>query len=242
MSFKSHLADQLSSKSEKLGELLLKHTSLSDNQLQEALSIQQQEGGLLGEILLQKNFIHPHDIIKILCKQHNITYRQDVRVEDIDPAVVKDIPINYAKRHEILPIIETDFSVTVAVSDPFRSEALNDLQVFFNKPIEVVVSTPLKIQESINRIYEKANKNLVDSIEDEFEENLDLDGPIDILDASADEAPVIRFVNSIIFRAVKERASDIHIEPFEKETLFRFRINGVMKEVLRQPKKNPCRR
>jgi general secretion pathway protein E len=66
---------------------------------------------------------------------------------------------------------------------------------------------------------------------------LDLDGPIDILDASADEAPVIRFVNSIIFRAVKESASDIHIEPYEKEVIYRFRINRVMTEILRQPKK-----
>src|SRR5690606_17973788 len=85
---------------------------------------------------------------------------------------------------------------------------------------------------------EKASRNLVNSIEDEeFEENLDLEGPIDILDASEDDAPVIRFVNSIIFRAVKERASDIHIEPYERETVYRFRINGVMTEILRQPKK-----
>ena len=74
-------------------------------------------------------------------------------------------------------------------------------------------------------------------IEDEFEDNLDLDGPIDILDAGADEAPVIRFVNSIVFRAVKEKASDIHIEPYEKEVIYRFRINGVMTEILRQPKR-----
>ena len=82
------------------------------------------------------------------------------------------------------------------------------------------------------------HKNLIDNIEDEFEENLDLDGPIDILDATADEAPVIRFVNSIIFRAVKEKASDIHIEPYEKEVVYRFRINRVMTEILRQPKKS----
>ena len=93
----------------------------------------------------------------------------------------------------------------------------------------------MKIQEAINRIYEKANKNVVDSLESEFDENLDLEGPIDILDAGADEAPVIRFVNSIIFRAVKEKASDIHIEPYEKESIYRFRINRIMSEILRQP-------
>jgi general secretion pathway protein E len=110
--------------------------------------------------------------------------------------------------------------------------------MIFKKEIKIVCTTPIRLQDAINRIYEKANRNLVDSIEDEdFEENLDLDGPIDILDSTSDEAPVIRFVNSIIFRAVKERASDIHIEPYERETVYRFRINGVMTEILRQPKR-----
>ncbi|MCY4524414.1 MAG: ATPase, T2SS/T4P/T4SS family, partial [Halobacteriovoraceae bacterium] len=99
----------------------------------------------------------------------------------------------------------------------------------------IMVCPPLKIQDAINRVYEKANKNIVDSLESEFDETLDLEGPIDILDAGADEAPVIRFVNSIIFRAVKEKASDIHIEPYEKESTYRFRINRIMTEVLRQP-------
>src|SRR3989344_5868539 len=110
--------------------------------------------------------------------------------------------------------------------------------MIFNKEIKIICTTPLRIQDAINRVYEKANRNIVDSIEDEeFEENLDLEGPIDILDATADEAPVIRFVNSVIFRAVKDRASDIHIEPYERETVYRFRMNGVMTEILRQPKK-----
>jgi general secretion pathway protein E len=110
--------------------------------------------------------------------------------------------------------------------------------MIFKKEINIICTTPLRIQDAINRVYEKANRNIVDSIEDEsFDENIDLDGPIDILDATADEAPVIRFVNSVMFRAVKERASDIHIEPYDRETVYRFRINGVMTEILRQPKK-----
>jgi general secretion pathway protein E len=131
--------------------------------------------------------------------------------------------------------LETEISVTVAISDPFNFDVINDLQEIFKKEILIAVAPPMRIQDAINRVYEKANRNLVDTIEDEFEEALDLDGPIDILDAGADEAPVIRFVNSLIFRAVKERASDIHIEPFEKETVYRFRINRVMTEVMRQP-------
>ncbi|MEE2671556.1 MAG: type II secretion system ATPase GspE [Bdellovibrionota bacterium] len=221
----------------RIGELLLKHTSLSQDQLDEALGLQKESGELLGSILLKKNYIHPHDIIKVLCHQIDIPYLPEINVEEIDPSYVADISINYAKQHEVLPILVSNYSVTLAMSDPFDFNAVNDMSGIFKKKVDIVVSTPLKIQDAINRVYEKANSNLVDSIEDEFEENLDLDGPIDILDASADEAPVIRFVNSIIFRAVKERASDIHIEPYEKDVVYRFRVNRVMKEILRQPKK-----
>ena len=237
MKVADHLLKKVETSKKRIGELLLQYTSLTEKQLEEALAIQKEENKLLGEILLSKNFIHPHDITKVLCHQIEIPYLTELKVEEIDPNIVKDISINYAKHHEILPVLATEYSVTVAMSDPFNFNVVNDLTGIFKKEINIVVTTPLKVQDAINRVYEKANRNLVDSIEDEFEENLDLDGPIDILDASADEAPVIRFVNSIIFRAVKERASDIHIEPYEKEVIYRFRINRVMTEILRQPKK-----
>lgn len=238
MNLTNEVLDSVEQSKEKIGELLIKHTSLTRAQLEESLEQQRIEGGLLGDILLRRNFIHPHDLIKIVCLQIGIPYQTDIKVEDIDPNLVKDLSINYAKHHEILPCMETDFSVTVIMSNPFNFNVVNDLHMIFKKEIKIVCTTPLKIQDAINKVYEKANRNLVDSIEDEeFEENLDLEGPIDILDATEDEAPVIRFVNSIIFRAVKERASDIHIEPYERETVYRFRINGVMTEILRQPKK-----
>jgi general secretion pathway protein E len=238
MNLSNEVLDSVEQSKEKIGELLVKHTALTRNQLDDALETQRLEGGLLGDILLQKNYIHPHDLIKIVCHQIGIPYQVEIKVDEIDPNVVKDLSINYAKHHEVLPCMETDFSVTVLMSNPFNYNVVNDLHMIFKKEIKIVCTTPLRIQDAINRVYEKANRNLVDSIEDEeFEENLDLEGPIDILDATADEAPVIRFVNSIIFRAVKERASDIHIEPYDRETVYRFRINGVMTEVLRQPKK-----
>ncbi|MBL6989340.1 MAG: type II secretion system ATPase GspE [Bacteriovoracaceae bacterium] len=221
----------------KIGQLFLEHTSLTKAQLAEALEIQSESGLLLGEILLKKNYIHPHDITRVICQQINITYINEIKVDDIDPNITIDLPINYAKFHEVIPILETDYSVSVVISDPFNEDALNDLHEIFHKDIKLLVSSPLRIQDAINRVYEKANRNIVSTLEDEFDENLDLAGPIDILDAGADEAPVIRFVNSIIFRAVKERASDIHIEPYDKETIYRFRINGVMEEILRQPLK-----
>ena len=238
MNFSPEVLENVEQSKEKIGELLIKYTSLTRAQLDEALEAQRTEGGLLGDILLSRNYIHPHDLIKIVCHQIGIPYQVDIKVDDIDANVVKDLSINYAKNHEVLPCMETDFSVTVLMSNPFNFNVINDLHMIYKKEIKIICTTPLRIQDAINRVYEKANRNLVDSIEnEEFEETMDLEGPIDILDSAADEAPVIRFVNSIIFRAVKERASDIHIEPYERETVYRFRINGVMTEILRQPKK-----
>ncbi len=229
------MLEKVEGQKEKIGQLLLKHTSLTGDQLEEALEIQQESGLLLGEILLKKNYIHPHDIIKVICHQVDIPYMTDFKLEEIDPNLTLNISINYAKNHEVLPILETEYTITLLVTDPFNFDAINDVQEIFKKEVKLVVSSPLKVQDAINRVYERANRNVVDSIEGDFDENLDLDGPIDILEAGADEAPVIRFVNSIIFRAIKERASDIHIEPYEKEVVYRFRVNRVMREILRQP-------
>ena len=220
---------------EKIGQLLLKYTSLTPEQLAEALEIQRESGGLIGDILLKKNFIQSQDITRMICHQMGIPYLTDIKIDEIDPQVTREIPINYAKTHEVLPIMETDYSISLAMATPFNVNAVNDIQNIFKKQIQIMVCSSLKVQEAINRVYEKANRNLVDTLESEFEESLDLEGPIDILDAGADEAPVIRFVNTIIFRAVKERASDIHIEPYEKESVYRFRINRIMNEILRQP-------
>ncbi len=238
MSSQTEVSQNVERSKEKIGELLIKHSSLTRAQLEESLETQKAEGGLLGDILLRKGYVHQNDLIKIVCLQIGIPYIAEVKVEELDPNLVKDLSINYAKHHEVLPSHESDTAVTVLVSNPFNFNTINDLHTIFKKEIKILVTTSTRIQDAINKVYEKANRNIVDSIEDEeFEENLDLEGPIDILDATADEAPVIRFVNSIIFRAVKERASDIHIEPYDRETVYRFRINGVMTEILRQPKK-----
>ncbi|MCY4643340.1 MAG: type II secretion system ATPase GspE [Bacteriovoracales bacterium] len=231
--------DKLSNKgqrrNQKIGELLVEYTSLSQEQLDEALRIQEDSGMPVGQILIKKNYLHPHDITKILCLQIGITYLEEINVDEINPLIAQGISINYAKHHNILPIYESPAHVTVAVADPFKSEIFKDIHNIFQKEVIIVCTSPLKLQDAINRVYERGKGDVVDSIEDEFEDGLELDGPIDILDAGADEAPVIRFVNSIIFRAVKEKSSDIHVEPYEKDVIYRFRINGVMKEILRQP-------
>lgn len=226
----------------KLGELLLKHTSLTQEQLDEALKIQGKDGGLLGDILIRKNMILPHEIMRALCLQIGIEFVEDLKANEIDPKILSDIPINYAKAKEVLPITKEQTPkgevLVVAVSDPFNETIADDLQVLTGKSVKFVVSTSMRIQDAINRVYERNTANLVEKIEGEFdEETYDLEGPIDILEATEDDAPVIKFVNSLIFRAVKEKASDIHIEPFEKEFVVRYRVDGVLYDIIRQPKR-----
>ncbi len=226
---------------ERLGEILLKYTSLTRAQLDEALKIQQKEGGMLGEILIRKNLILPHEVMRALCMQLGMRFVEDLRPNEIDPKLVNDIPINYAKTKEVLPLAREQGprgeNLLIAVSDPFNESIIDDLQVLTGIPVKIAVSTSMRIQDAINRVYERNTANLVEKIEDEFEDTYDLEGPIDILEATEDDAPVIKFVNSLLFRAVKEKASDIHIEPFEKEFVVRFRIDGVLYDIIRQPKK-----
>ncbi len=225
----------------RLGQILLKHTSLQDGQLEEALRIQEKEGGLLGDILIRRNMIMPHEIMRALCIQLGIPFVEDLKPSDIDPKIVSGIPINYCKAKEVIPMTKemtpSGERLVVCVADPFNESIIDDLQVLTGMPIRVCVSTSMRVQDAINRVYERNTDNMVGEIEGEFEEAMDLEGPIDILEGTEDDAPVIKFVNSLLFRAVKENASDIHIEPFEKEFVTRFRVDGVLYDVIRQPKR-----
>lgn len=225
----------------KIGQILVKYTTLTEEQLAEALAIQGREGGLLGEILIKRKVIMAHEIMRALCIQIGMKFLDDLKVNDIDPKLVALIPINYAKNKDLIPIAREETPIgprlVVAVSDPFNETIADDLQALTGEKVKLVVSTTLKIQDAINRVYEKNAASLVQKIEGDFEEQYDLEGPIDILEATEDDAPVIKFVNSLLFRAVKEKASDIHIEPFEKEFVVRFRVDGVLNDVIRQPKR-----
>ena len=207
-------------------------------QLQECVQIQEEEGGRLGDILLRKKYVLPHEIMRALCAQIDLPYVEDLKANEIDPKLVDKIPINYARTREVLPIERTDTHLTVAMSDPFNLESIEDIRILFGCPnIRTVVSSSNRLQDAINRVYERNTSNMIQDIENEDEDTYDLEGPIDILDATEDEAPVIRFVNSVIFRAVKEKASDIHVEPYDKEVAIRFRVDGIMHDILHQPKK-----
>lgn len=191
----------------------------------------------IGEALSTRNFASADELLSELCKELGLDFIKDIPANDILLDLVRDISINYAKQNAILPFKEDQTSVTILTSNPVNMRAMDDLRVLFGKRIKPLITTHAKLQDAINRVFEKATASLqgLDGID---EEEVDLDDDIiDLLEAGDDDAPVIKLVNSLLFRAVKEKASDIHIEPYEKDMVVRFRIDGVLFDIFKPPKR-----
>ena len=234
----SQIAKQALRQETKIGQILLTQTSLTENQLKEALEIQKEKGGKIGEILIQKKFLQPHEILVALSLQLGIPAIKDIDINAINVDWVKDLPIMYARQFEVIPIAIDDSAVTVALSDPFNLQCIDDLRVIFQKEIRPVLCESRIIIDTINRIYERVRQDIMQDMDqpeaEEFE--YDLEEPVDLLEASENDAPIIKFVNNLMFRAIKDKASDIHIEPYEKDMVVRLRIDGVLYDVARPPK------
>jgi general secretion pathway protein E len=224
----------------KIGQILLEHTSLTSEQLEEVLEIQRQKGMRLGEVLIQKNYLTQEELTKALSIQMGYPYIDRIPSSEIDSELISDIPINYAKQNMVLPISKGDNYIVVALADPLNHSPLDDLALIFKTEIKVMIASPMQLQEAINKVYERSTSNIIEGLEDSGTDDdlaYNLNEPVDLLDAGDDEAPIIRLVNSLLFRAVKEKASDIHVEPFEKEVIVRFRIDGILYDIFRTPKR-----
>ena len=211
-------------------------STFSDPQFHSILESKNLEGKTLLEIFKEKPLTHPEDAIALLCRHINIPFEKTIKIKSIPEHLIQDFPINYAKSNTILPYKETDDAVFILTSNPLDFKIFSDLQIKFKKKIQLMMSTSKNIQTAINAIYEKYTGSL-EGLEGIEEDEYDLDDPvIDLLDAE-DEAPVIKLVNTLLLRAIKERASDIHIEPYEREVIVRFRVDGVLYSVFKPPKR-----
>lgn len=224
-----------------LGQILLDSTPLTPQQLEEALVVQREKGYKLGEALIQLRFLRQDDILKALSIQAGIPYTNEILSDDIPTDLIKMVPINYAKKNEMIPLRREDGHVLIAMADPINHASLDDLRLIFDLPIRPIIASSQQITGAINSCYNRQVGTDQTVMSDLDEENLDmvaqeLEEVQDLLDAS-DEAPIIRLVNQLLFRAVKQNASDIHIEPFEKELVVRFRIDGILYDIMRPPRK-----
>jgi len=225
-----------------LGNILLERTNLTDGQLEEALLVQKEKGIRLGEALVQLRYLKTEDILEAISIQLDLPYLKEIETDTIPLDLIASLPINYAKKNEVIPIRKVNGILEVALSDPSNIETVDELRMLFNCPIRPYITTSAQVLDAVNMAYNRGATTTSSGMMDELrEENLDaiaqeLEEPQDLLDAD-DEAPIIRLVNSLLFRAVKQKASDIHVEPFEKELVVRFRIDGVLYDIMRPAKK-----
>lgn len=225
-----------------IGQILIEKHALTPAQLEEGLRLQKEQGGKIGEILVRLKVLTEDAVLEALSQQWQLPYRSSLDPKEIELALAEKVPISFAKRYELLPFKRTGKVIQVAASNPLFLGALDDLRLLLGEPIEVVAVPSRVVVSSINYVYERATAGAEQAISDLAEgESLsalaeELAEPEDLLDAS-DEAPMIRLVNSILFQAVQQRASDIHFEPFEKEIAIRYRIDGVLYNILAPPKR-----
>jgi general secretion pathway protein E len=222
-----------------LREILLRTTGLSLEQLDEAVRRREETGGRLVDVLVELGFVSEDEILDACAKQLALPVRTALRPEDVDEQLVERVPITFAKVHGLLPLSRDERgAVHVAVSDPFDTDPLDDLRLLFEgAEIEAELAPRRTILAAINQVYDRGASSTTDLVEDVADDLEALASeisqePQDLLD-SADEAPIIRLVNSLLQQSVKERASDIHIEPFEKEIRVRFRIDDILYEPLK---------
>jgi type IV pilus assembly protein PilB len=229
----------------KLGEMLIKAGLLTPQKLQETLEYQKTNGGKLGLNLVKLGHVKEEDLTKILSQQYGVPSIHLAKI-DLDEAVVKLIPSEVAQKYLIMPVARTGATLTIAMVDPTNVFAMDDIKFMTGYNVEPVVASEASIKEAIDRYYGSIHalelKKVMDEMAHEEEQNLEVleeDENIDLakLEASTEEAPVVRLVNLILTDSIKRLASDIHIEPYEKDFRVRFRIDGVLYEIMQPPMK-----
>jgi general secretion pathway protein E len=225
----------------RLGEILKVTAGLSEEKLQEALAAQSEKGGRIGEILVAQKVVTEDDVARALGAQLDLPYLARIFPDEVDAELVKQVPINFAKQSRILPLGREDGTIILAVADPLDTAALDHARILLGTDVSPRIALASTIIDAINGVYDRSvneTEQLVGEMEAQDLDTLahELEEPQDLLDAD-DEAPIIRLVNSLLFRAAKERASDIHVEPMERELVVRFRVDGVLQEVIKPPKR-----
>lgn len=226
-----------------LGRILGEKFNLSDSKLEEALAYQQEKGGLLGEVLLHLRVLREEQLLEALAQQFEMCWMPHLDTTHVDHELIKKVPIAFCRRYRVLPLRYEEGAILTASTDPLETVALDDLRLLLGKPIKPVLTTSIVLLACLNRAYDEiANPAGAEQVMEDIAANRsldqlahELDEPQDLLDAT-DEAPIIRLVNSVLFQAVRQRASDIHFESFERGLVVRYRIDGVLYPVLTPPK------
>ena len=224
----------------RLGELLVRENLISPLQLQKAMETQRASGGRLGHQLTKLGYIEENELTSFLSKQYSVP-SINLRDFEIDGEVLKLVPKEVVVRHQVLPINKSGNTLIVAMADPSNIYAIDDIKFITNFNMDVVVASEAQIAEAIEKYY-TSNVTFEDVMvdfagEEDVELGGDVDEDINVLDLekSAGDAPVVKLVNLVLLDAIRKGASDIHIEPYEKQLRIRYRIDGMLYEVMKPP-------
>jgi len=225
---------------EKLGELLVRNSVISTQQLGKALEEQKASGGRLGESLIKLGFIKEVDLVRFLSEQYGMPSVNLTEIT-ITPEVIKIIPTDVAIKYQVIPVSLRDSTLIVAMVDPSNIFAIDDIKFLTGYRIEALIASESSMKQALDAHYgtTRGLDTLLEGMETEGIEYIGEEETVNIsnLKEASEDAPVIKLVNAILMDAIKKRASDIHIEPYEKSFRVRFRIDGTLYEMMKPPVK-----
>jgi len=225
----------------RLGELLLEKGLITEKQLEEALEEQKKTGKLLGRVLVDLGFVKDEDILAVLGAQTGME-EVDLSSIDVPPQLLEKVPAPLAKAYKIVPIRMEGNTLVVAMGDPLNIQALDDLRFLLDCDVKGVISNEQAVNEAIDRLYGgemETVEDLLRELEAEaapLEEREEEAEDVETLEQLAHEVPVVKLLNLVLIQAIKDKASDIHFEPFEDQFRIRYRVDGVLYEMVPPPK------
>jgi type IV pilus assembly protein PilB len=224
----------------RLGELLVRENLISVQQLRKAQEEQQKNGTRIGTALIKTGAIEESKLTDFLSKQYGVP-AINLKDFDIDAEIIKLVPKEVAEKHLVIPVNRAGPSLIVAMCDPSNIYAVDDLKFLTGYNVEPVVASEISIREAIERYYAEKGPDM-NALVDELAEDIEVakeeeEGNVEEMARAADDAPVVKLVNLILQDSIKKRASDIHVEPYEKDFRVRFRIDGSLYDVMRPPMK-----
>ncbi|OGL39488.1 MAG: type II secretion system protein GspE [Candidatus Schekmanbacteria bacterium GWA2_38_9] len=221
-------------------EILSSQPGITQEQIEKAIEEQSEKGGRLADNIAALGYMAEIDVLRAIGEKLNIPFLPSIKDEDVDSVYISKVPLNYLKNNFIFPLKRENGSLFVATADPFDTQILDNISLYLEEEeAKPVICPKAEITDAINRYYHHESADAEQMIKDMDEDIFDTitslsEEPKDLLDIS-DDAPIIKLVNVILFQAVKKRASDIHIEPFEKELRVRYRIDGILYDTINPP-------
>ena len=224
----------------RLGELLVRNKLIDEQQLSKALEEQKASGGRLGASLVKLGFLKEEDLAAFLSRQYGVP-SINLSEFEIDESVIKLVPAEVVQKYQLIPVNRAGSTLIVAMADPSNIFAIDDIKFMTGYNVEIVVSAENSIKSAIDKYYDQSASfdDVMGDLDDIDLEVIDDDDEIDTseLERSSEDAPVVKLVNLILTDAIKKGASDIHVEPYEKSFRVRYRIDGVLHEVMKPPLK-----